>query len=100
MNPFLKFYLIGAAISFVIQIVMMLASPRVKVSMVVGYLLNTTLSWGCLLILICNGINSLLMKYHKNAVLWETKAYKEQQEKAARAAARKFPHPAKTTGRV
>lgn len=84
MNVFLKWYLIGAVISLLIQIFIMITSPRVTLKMMIGYLLNTCLSWGCLLTFVCKTIVEQLEKHHKNITLWETKEYKELQRKMAK----------------
>lgn len=81
MNIFLKWYLIGAAISLLIQLILMTTSNRVKVSMIIGYVLNTALSWGCLATFICQTVIEFLERKHLNKVLWESKAYKEYQKK-------------------
>ena len=81
MNPILKFYLIGAVISLIFQIIMILCSHRIKISQVIGYLLNITLSWSCILTLVCTAVINVLESHHWNAVLWESKAYKEMLKK-------------------
>ena len=84
MDLFLKWYLIGCAISLVIQLIAMLSSHVVKVQNVLGYILNTALSWGCLATWLLTTIVSLLNKFHWNKILWTSKEYKEMQEKAAK----------------
>lgn len=85
MNPFLKWYLIGAAFSLMIQIIFLLTSNRVKVSNIIGYILNTALSWGCVVILLCNALIETLEKFHLNKIVWESETYKKQQEKMRKA---------------
>ena len=82
MNPFLYYYLIGCAVSLVIQIIVMLSSHCVKVSNVLGYILNTALSWGCIATFAFSSIIGLLNKKHWNKVLWTSKEYKEAEAKA------------------
>ena len=82
MDLFLKWYLIGCAISLVIQLIAMLSSHVVKVQNVLGYILNTALSWGCLATWLLTTIVGLLNKFHWNKILWTSKEYKEMQEKA------------------
>ena len=81
MHPFLKWYLIGAAISLLINLLVMLTSERIRVGNVIGYLLNTALSWGCLATLICQSVIGFLNKKHWNAIIWESEKAKEQRQK-------------------
>lgn len=81
MNPFLYYYLIGCAVSLVIQIIVLLSSHCVRVSNVLGYILNTALSWGCIATFAVSSIVGLLNKKHWNKVLWTSKEYKEAEAK-------------------
>lgn len=81
MNPFLKWYLIGAAIALLINLVFMITAHRVRVSNVIGYILNTALSWGCIATFICNLIIDLLNKRGWNKDLWTSKQYRDMQKK-------------------
>lgn len=82
MDSILKWYLIGALISLVINLIVMATSHQVRVSNVLGYILNTALSWGCLLTFLVQLVVSLLEKRHWNKVLWTSKEYKKAEEKA------------------
>lgn len=84
MNPFVKWYLIGAAVSLLIQLIHMFTSNRIKVSMVIGYVLNTALSWGCPVTLICQVVIDKLEKHHKNKVLWVSESYQKMEKKFKR----------------
>lgn len=84
MNPFLYYYLIGCAVSLVIQIIVLLSSHCVRVSNVLGYILNTALSWGCIATFAVSSIIGLLNKKHWNKVLWTSKEYKKAEAKAKR----------------
>lgn len=84
MNPFLYYYLIGCAVSLVIQIIVLLSSHCVRVSNVLGYILNTALSWGCIATFAVSFIIGLLNKKHWNKVLWTSKEYKKAEAKAKR----------------
>lgn len=77
METTLKIYLIGVAASFCLQLMIMATSPRVTVKMLIGYILNSLLSWGCLLTFIAESICSFLERKHWNKTLWETAEYKE-----------------------
>ena len=81
MNPFLFWYLIGAIVSLVINILVALLSDRIRVSNVIGYICNTALSWGCILTFICQSLIALLNRLHWNKILYETEAAKEQRQK-------------------
>ena len=83
MDLILKWYLIGCAISFCIQMIAMLSSHVVKVSNILGYLLNTALSWGCIATWLLTSIVGLLNKFRWNKVLWTSEEYKEMEKKAA-----------------
>ena len=82
MNPFVKWYLIGVAAAALLNLLIMLTSERIRVSNVIGYLLNAALSWGCLATFICSSIIDLLNRKHWNKILWESAKAKElrQQE--------------------
>ena len=84
MNPFLYYYLIGCVVSLVIQIIILLSSHVVKVSNILGYILNTALSWGCIATFAASSIVNLLNKKHWNPVLWTSREYKEMEAKAKR----------------
>lgn len=81
MNPLLKWYLIGAAVALCINLIYMLTSDRVRVSNVIGYFLNTALSWGCVATLLCNIVIGLLNRWHWNKIIWESERAKEQRQK-------------------
>lgn len=81
MNPFVFWYLIGAIVSLVINILVALLSDRIRVSNVIGYILNTALSWGCIATFLCQSLIALLNRLHWNKILWESKEAKEQRQK-------------------
>lgn len=81
METTLKIYLIGVAASFCLQLMMMATSPRVTVKMLIGYILNALLSWGCLLTFIAESVCSFLERKHWNKTLWSTAEYKEMLKK-------------------
>ena len=80
MNPFVKWYLIGVAAAALLNLLIMLTSERIRVSNVIGYLLNAALSWGCLATFICSTIIDLLNRKHWNKILWESEKAKEQRQ--------------------
>ena len=81
MNSILFWYLIGAIISLIIQVIAALVSERIRVSNVIGYILNTALSWGCIATFGCQMLISLLNRLHWNKILYESKEAKEQRQK-------------------
>ncbi len=91
MNPFLKWYLIGALIALLINLIIMATSHKVKVSNILGYVLNTFLSWGCLATFFVNMIVELLEKRHWNKTLWTSAEYKKQMEKLEKE--KRYQHP-------
>lgn len=80
MTAFLKWYLIGCAVSLILQLFVMATSHVVKISNLLGYILNTALSWGAPATLLLSGIISLLNKKHWNKILWTSADYKKMQE--------------------
>lgn len=89
MNPYVKWYLIGVAIAMLINLLIMLTSDRVRVSNVIGYLLNTALGWGCIAIFLCHSLIALLNHLHWNKILWESERAKEQRLKEQKKTAQK-----------
>ena len=81
MDPFLKWYLIGCVVTLLINLIIMATSHMVKVSNMLGYILNTALSWGCLATFLINMIVELLNKRHWNKILWTSSEYKRQMAK-------------------
>lgn len=91
MTLFLKWYLIGCAVSLIFQLMFMATSNVVKVSNVLGYFLNTALSWGYPATLLLTSIVDVLNKKHWNKTLWTSKLYKEAQQKAQKQFNQKHP---------
>lgn len=91
MTSFFECYLIGCAVSLIFQLIFMATSDVVKVSNVLGYFLNTALSWGCTATLLLTSIVEVLNKKHWNKILWTSKRYKEEQQKAQKKFNQKHP---------
>lgn len=91
MTLFLKWYLIGCAVSLILQLIFMATSHVVKISNLLGYVLNTALSWGAPATLLLSSIVDLLDKRHWNKILWVSAEYKQMQEDIRRKHAQKCP---------
>lgn len=89
MNPYVKWYLIGVAIAILINLLIMLTSDRVRVSNVIGYLLNAALSWGCIATFLCQSLIALLNRLHWNKIIWESERAKEQRQEEQKKTAQK-----------
>lgn len=73
MNPYLKIYLIGCVVSAVLCFVLTLALKKIRISDVVSVILNIACSWACPITLFGMLIKSLLIRFKKDAVIWEAK---------------------------
>ena len=91
MDPILKTYLLGCVIAGVLNLIFMMSAHIVKVSNILGYILNTALSWGMIATLLLNYIVSFLEKKHCNKVLWTSQAYKDMEAKAKKQQQSKHP---------
>lgn len=84
MNAFLEWYLYGCAVSLLINLILAYTAHVVKVSNLLGYLLNTALSWGCLATWLFTSLVGLLNRKGWNKVVWTSKEYKEMEQKAGK----------------
>ena len=84
MNAFLEWYLYGCAVALLINLILAYTAHVVKVSNLLGYILNTALSWGCIATWLFTSLVNLLNRQNWNKVVWTSKQYKEMAEKAAK----------------
>ncbi|MGM9838137.1 MAG: hypothetical protein ACI30A_06590 [Paludibacteraceae bacterium] len=73
METTLKIYLIGAAVSLLLNIILAALKDEVSVKNLIGYIVNVFLSWGFILTIIANNIVFMLTAKGKNTILWKHK---------------------------
>ncbi len=78
METTLKIYLIGAAVSMLLNLVLAYLKDEVSVKNLIGYIVNVFLSWGFILSVLANNITFMLTAKGKNTILWKRKTNKRK----------------------